>query len=70
MENKLTIGRKVFSVKGAPSGRELRYVEVDLNLKSRRLLPPLSRSPFLPEEGFDLVPLKRVYVAVAWLTGQ
>ena len=45
----------------APSGRELPTkwgegervtMKFSLNFKSRGLLPPLSRSPFLPEEGF------------------
>ena len=37
---------------------------------ARALLPPRKLGTFLPEEGLDLVPLKRVYVAVAWLAGQ
>ena len=45
----------------APSGRELPTksgegervtMKFNLNFKSRGLLPPLSRSPFLPEEGY------------------
>ena len=30
----------------------MRNDKVDLNLKLRKLLPPLTRSPFLSEEGF------------------
>ena len=48
------------NLRKAPSGRELSPQATEgecvtikrANLKFRRLLPPLSRSPFLPEEGF------------------
>ena len=35
----------------------MRNKEVSANLKSRRLLPPLTRSPSLSEGGFSLTPL-------------
>ena len=64
----------------APSGRELsakltegaRVTRVlallsveTIHRTARALLPPRKLGTFLPEEGLDLVPLKRVYVAVA-----
>ncbi len=30
----------------------------------------LRRATFLSEEGFDLIPLKRVYEIIAWLAGK
>ena len=64
----------------APSGRELptqsgegecATIQFD-NSKSHAgsFRHGLRRATFLPEEGFGLVPLKRVSVIVAWLTGQ
>jgi len=58
---------------GAPDGvggGRARYNKVSSNLKSRGLLPSPNGATFLPEEGFDLIPLKRVNVTIAWLSGQ
>jgi hypothetical protein len=43
---------------------------VNLNIILRGLLSSPNGATFLPEEGFSLVPLERVYVLVAWLAGQ
>ena len=69
MSAKQTKGAGRVHPDGVGWGR-MRYDNINLNIMLRGLLPSPDGATFLPEEGLGLVPLKRVYVIIAWLAGE